>query len=158
MKNKKWLLLPILAICIVIMVVGIIASKTKNIEKENNNKEYICNKRNEWTNFEFKSENGEDLGQYRWEYTISFSIKDNKEILNAKTEEKYYFTNHLGYDSLEREIKSDFKEQLDEENLIKIYTSDNFTPIKFANYASNEEALKKYIRDIKSLGYTCEEL
>ncbi len=79
-------------------------------------------------------------------------------MTNFLTQEKYEFTNVLGFDSLERESKNDFDEEIDEKKLMKTYSSKTFIPVNFENYVNNDEPLNDYIKDIEILGYICKEI
>lgn len=160
MKNKKKIIIFILILLALISTIGVYfyINKQNETKLDKKTKEYLCEKKTDWESFDFRSIDDEDLGKYKSIYSISFKIKDDIEMTNFLTQEKYEFTNVLGFDSLERESKNDFDEEIDEKKLMKTYSSKTFIPVNFENYVNNDEPLNDYIKDIEILGYICKEI
>lgn len=160
MKNKKKIIIFVLLLVVLFLALSVYfyINKKNESKLDKNTKRYFCEKATDWVSFDFQNIEGEDLGQYKVTYSISFHIKEDIEMIDFLTQEKYEFTNILGLDSLERERGKDFEEEIDEKKLTKTYSSKTFIPVNFENYVNNDEPLNDYIKDIEILGYTCKEV
>lgn len=150
--DKKMAILAVLIVLVIVLDIGLIITRKKSIHQ--NIVSYECKRIDNWTEFGYLGINNEDLGKYKREYDYIFKIKDNKNLVQSEMKEIFSFTNLFGYSILSLELEG-FKEELDEENLTKIYISSSYIPIDFKMFSSDEKAVEKYITQLEKDGYNC---
>ena len=163
---KKYINYTILILAILLITGGVVLQMWKKHGKSSVNLDttqivstvinYQCVKDAGWINFNKTDLNGYDLGNYRRTEKFIFSIIDDKNLMDPSYSIQLEFDNIDGYSYLAIDENGGFLENLDEKNLLKIYSSDKILPKEFISNEANNNT-EKYLNQLNELGFICEE-